>query len=447
MTKIPFPDTIKRSLANGFTFMSDNRIVGINRENTQKSAVLTFPEGKILSELELWRRTMVSATRGDYVLIRPIKDYALGVMDLNKKTIVKVNEQAALDIYNDVLVAELRNGQVGLYRMERNELIGTAELPPSSLTGLYVSSMSPNMDYVVLSSGSRGGVWDIRNGKAVLTLRGFRGAHLSADGFLYADFPKFENAERNIAQLNLANSEIVPGKKLEFPNTKQVGPYVVVTKAAKMESFMRFGSDVIVDIFDTATMKLLWSKHYPKEAPLGWVARRKHTMSLVWDVNDEAVRDEMKLDPVLHKQLSAMKEKQGDYLVKVLDMRDGKELGKLVIETGKGSFRLKDVYTDGDWVLVSDSENRVLLYSLKTGEQKARVFGDYAAIAPNGKLLFIANETGKLNLYDLSNMQSVEEFVFTSPVAMLEFSEDGKKMIVLTSNQTAHIFDISSFLN
>jgi hypothetical protein len=29
-------------------------------------------------------------------------------------------------------------------------------------------------------------------------------------------------------------------------------------------------------------------------------------------------------------------------------------------------------------------------------------------------------------------------------VFLLEFSEDGKKLIVLTSNQTAHVFDTSS---
>lgn len=447
MAKVSFPDTIKTALANGFTFMSDNRMVGINRKNTQKSPLLTFPEGKVISEHELWRKTMVSATRGDYLLIRPIKDYALGVMDLKKKAIVKVNEQAALDIYEDVLVAELRNGQVGLYRMEKNELLSTAELPPSSLAGLYVAAISSSMDHVVLSSASRGGVWDLRNGKAVMALRGFRGGYLSDDGFLYADFPRFENAERNVAKLNLKSGDIVPGSKLEHPNSKQVGPYVVVTKAAKMEAFLEYGHDVIVDVLDATTMKLLWSKPYPKEAPMAWVAHRKHTMCMVWEVTDQAVRDEMNSDPKLNQQLTAMKEKEGDYLVKVLDMRDGKELGKLVIETGKGSFRLEGLYADGDSVLVSDTENRVLLYSLKTGQLKARVFGDVAVISPDGKLLCVANEDGKLNIYDLANMESREQFVFTSSVAMLDFSEDGKQLFVLTSNQTAHVFDISSLLH
>lgn len=447
LTKISFPDVVRRSLANGFTFMSDNRLVGINRENTKKSPVLTFPEGQVLSEMELWRRTMVSATRGDYLLIRPIKDYALGVVDLKKKAIVKVNEQAALDIYDDVLVTELHNGQVGLYRVEKNQLLGTADLPPSGLSRVYVVGISPKLDYLALSSRSRGGVWDLRNGQAVLTLRGFRGGYLSPDGFLYADFPRFENAERNVAKLSLSNGEIVPGSKLEYPNTKQIGPYLVITKAAKKEPYMQFGSNVILEVFDATTMSLLWSKPYPKEAPMAWVAPRRKTISLVWEMTDEAVKDEMKNDPALRKQLASMKDKEGDYLVKVLDMRDGNELGKLLIETGKGSFRLQNVYADGDLVLVSDSENRVLLYSLKTGEQKARVFGSAAAIAPNGKLLCVANENGKLNIYDLATMKTLDQFVFTSSVAMLDFNEEGNKLMVLTSNQTAYVFDISSFLN
>lgn len=453
LTKVSFPDVVKRSLAHGFTFMSDNRMVGINHDNTQKSPLLTFPEGKVLGEYELWRKGMIAATRGDYLIIRPIKDYAAGVLDLNKKAIVKANQRPALDVFDNVLVAEMRNGEVGMYRVDKQELLGTAELPPSSLSGLYVAGISPKMDHVVLSSRSRGGVWDLHDGKAVMTLRGFRGGYLSSDGFLYADFPKFQTAERNVAKLNLTNGEIVPGPKLESPNTRQFGPYVVVVKPAKADPkeeetrVFRYGEDVIVEVFDAATMKPLWSKAYPKEAPRVIVAHRRKTMSLVWDATDDAVKDELKNDPALAKQVGSMKEKRGDYVIKVLDMRDGKELGKLAIETGKGSFRLDKVYADGDWVLVSDSENRVLLYSLKTGELKGRVFGDSAAISPNGKLLCAANEDGKLNIYDIANMENREQLVFTSSVALMEFSEDGTKLFVLTSDQTAHVFDISSVLN
>ena len=443
-TKLSLPDSVKSVIANGFTFMRDDRLVGINRDNTEKSPLMSFPDGKVLGEYALWRRNMVPAAHGDYLIIRPVKNYASGVMDLKTKSIVKLNEKSALDIYDDVIVVEMRNGEVGLYKMEGNKVLATAVLPPSSLSGLVASDISLKNDYVVLSNRSRGGVWDLRTGKAVTALRGFNSGYVSPDGFLYADFPQFQNAERNIAKLNLANGEITPGSKLEYPNTRIIGPYVLRIKSARLNAFLNFDNDVIVDVFDAATMKLLWSRPYPKEAPDAWVDYRQHTASLAWDITDEAARDELKNDPALSQKLASLKDKAGDYFVKVLDMRDGSELGKLVIETGKGAFRLEQVYATRDWVMVADSQNRILLYSLKTGEQKGRIFGDYATVSPDGKLLCVTNESGKLNLYRLADMQSVEQFVFTGSVTLVEFSEDGKKLIVLTSNQTAHVFDISS---
>jgi len=444
LTKVALPDPVKSAIANGFTFMSDDRLVGINRENTQKSPLMTFPDGKVLAEYELWRQNMVPAAHGDYLIIRPVRNYASGVMDLNKKAIVKVNEKSALDVYDDQIVVEMRNGEVGLYKMEGNKVLATADLPPSSLTGLTVNEISPNGDYIILSSKSRGGVWDLHTGKAITYLRGFNGGYVSPDGFLYADFPKFQTAERNVAKLNLANGDIVPGKKLEYPNSHLVGPYIIVIKSAKLNTFLNYNNDVIVEVFEAATMKLLWSKPYPKEAPQAWIDYRQNTASLAWEITEEAARDEIKNDPVLSQKLTRLKEKEGDYLVKVLNMRDGSELGKLVIETGKGSFRLRQVYASGDWVMVADTENRILLYSLKSGELKGRVFGDYATVSPDGKLLCVTNETGKMNLYRLADMQNLEQFVFASSVSVVDFTEDGKRLVVLTSNQTAHVFDISS---
>ena len=93
----------------------------------------------------------------------------------------------------------------------RDRSVGDSGLPPSSLSGLLVAEISPKSDYLILSSRARGGIWDLRTGKAVMSLRGFRGGYVSGDGHLYADFPKYESAERNVAKLNFLTGEIVPG--------------------------------------------------------------------------------------------------------------------------------------------------------------------------------------------------------------------------------------------
>jgi tricorn protease-like protein len=94
-------------------------------------------------------------------------------------------------------------------------------------------------------------------------------------------------------------------------------------------------------------------------------------------------------------------------------------------------------------VIVTDTDNRVLVYSLKTGEQKGRVFGGYATVSEASRLLCVENETGKIVVYDLESMEKRDEFSFSNPISMLRFSDDGQRLFVLTVAQTVYILDVS----
>ncbi|HEX7335126.1 MAG TPA: M48 family metalloprotease [Pyrinomonadaceae bacterium] len=457
MTKVSIPDSIKRFIAGGFTFMGNDRIAAINRENFKKSGILKFPSGEVLTEMELWRPNMTAATRGDYLLIRPIKDYALGVMDLKSKTISKVNERAALDIYEPFFVAEMRNGQVGLYRLDKNEAVATAVVPSNSLGRLRVAEVSPDLKWLALSGRSRGGVWNLSKGEAALTLRNFQGGYVSDDGYFYGDFPKTEEVDRNIAKFNLNNGDAASGPKIEGNTSTQFGQYLFTIKPvkgnenppkdAKEETTFdpkQYRRNVIVEMFDSRTMKSLWSQTFPKEAPRVWLTPVNQTMALVWDVSAEAAKAEISSDPRLTQRLAQMKEKQGDYFLKIIDAENGKEIGKLLIETGKGSFRASSIFAVGDSVLLTDNQNRVLVYSLKTGELKGRVFGGYAAVSQVTKLLCVENERGKLAVYDLESMEKRDELSFPTRISMLRFSHDGRRLFVLSREQTVYVLDVSS---
>jgi hypothetical protein len=165
---------------------------------------------------------------------------------------------------------------------------------------------------------------------------------------------------------------------------------------------------------------------------------------VLWSVSADAAKSEINADAQLTQRLAKMKEKVGDYFLKIVDAQSGKEIGKLLIETGKASFRVSNIFAAGDSVIVTDTQNRVLVYSLKTGEQKGRVFGAYAAVSPASKLLCVENESGKLAVYDLATMEKRDEFIFTRPISMLRFSQDGKRLFVLTVAQTVYILDVSS---
>ncbi len=444
LSKVSLPDSIEELLAGEFAFLGPDRIVGVNALNFRKSALLSFPDGKKLMEFPLGGH-IEGATRGDYVFTRPFKEYAVAVLDLNKSVFSKVSEKGAMDIHGEEMVAELRNGELGLYKVEKSQLVASALLPESRLGRLRVAELSPDMKLLALSGASRGGVWEISTGRAALYLRGFRGAYL-ADGHLYADFPKFQSgdrtAERNVANFNLASGEVAQGPKIEDDGARQAGQYLVRVKPAKEGE--RGGRNVVLEVSDVRTTAPVWSKPYPKEAPRVWAAPQPGTFSLVWDVKDDAAKDEIKSDPKLAAQLSAMKEKEGDYLVEVLDAKDGSRKGSLLIETGKGSFRLAQVFATGDRVLVIDNLNRVLVYSLSAGEQKGRVFGNHAAVSEALSLLCVENESGKLSFYDLNTMEKRDELVFSNPVSVAGFGDGGRKLVVLTANQTVYVIDAAA---
>jgi len=118
------------------------------------------------------------------------------------------------------------------------------------------------------------------------------------------------------------------------------------------------------------------------------------------------------------------------------------ELVILLLETGKGSFYIAAGFSEADWLVLRDSENRVLTYSIKDGTLKNRFFGSYAAISPTKNQIVVENYPGELTFYDLASGDPQTRLTFPGKTAFLRFSLDGKKLFVLNSEQTAYLFDV-----
>jgi hypothetical protein len=119
----------------------------------------------------------------------------------------------------------------------------------------------------------------------------------------------------------------------------------------------------------------------------------------------------------------------------VLDSLTGNFVSAFLVRTGKGAFRLQTADSLGDWLVMSDNSNRVLLYSISSGELKARFFGS--------ELLSVVSNPGELAIYDLRTLKRRDQFDFPRYLSMDAFSGDGKKLLVLTDDQTAYILDMT----
>lgn len=435
-------NNLKKLISGGFTFFGPDRLIGIDRDDVRKSALVSFPAGEVIEQISLPTTKIAAPTRGNFLLLSPVPKFPLGVLNLATKTIFKASKQPTLDIYDEVFVAERSNGEVGLYGVEKNDLRGKVLLPRNLLGPLRAAAVAPDLSWLALSERTRGAVWNVDSGERLFLVRGFSGGYFDQNGALFADFPKFEADERGVGRLDPQRREAAQGPKIQEAGARQYGPFILSLAPAKKDG--GYEADVLLEMRAIHNLELLWSRAFTKEAPLLWVDPLAETMVLAWAVSTAAAKSEIKNDVELNKKVSQMKEKEGDYLLQIVNARSGKALGQLLIETGKGSFRISDVLAFEDWVVISDTQNRVLVYSLRTGEEKGKVFGRRAAINPTSNLLCVENESGNLTIYDLTSLAKRDEFTFPHAVALTRFSADGRKLLVVTADQTAYILDVSS---
>ncbi|MBC7911681.1 MAG: hypothetical protein H7Y30_14340 [Pyrinomonadaceae bacterium] len=445
--QVSLGSSLKHLLAGGFTFINSSRIVGRHPTDSGQSALAAFPSGEVVKPLSLEKGKLNAPGRGEYVLFHPRERSASGfvsaVLNLKDGNIFKASKKLAIDIYDDVFVAEQASGELGLYGAEKNDLRAKASLPGNSLGDIYAVALSPDFKWLAVSGKSRGAVWDLSAGERIFHVRGFRGAHYAEDGAFYVDFPPQGTTARMIGILQPQRREAVSGAEIESgegTRARQHGQYLFVSSPGVKESGLE--PQVSLAAKDVRTMKTLWSKTFTKNLPTSWADARGEMMVLLWPLSSEALKERAKKDLALSKRLSAVKEKDGSYLLEMLDAQTGQQRGTLVLEMGMNPFFVWEAFATGDRAVIVDW-NRVLVYSLATGAQQGEVSGNGATVSKTNGLLCVRSASSQLTIYDLATMQKRNQLSFPNTVSLARFSDDGTRLFVLTTNHTVYVLDVS----
>ncbi len=253
---IALKDPIKKLIAGNFAFTAPDRLIAYNGEDPKKSALIALPNCEVVEQLPMFPGKLTAATRGKFMLVRPMQQYPVGVMDIAKGTVSKINKTAAIDLYDQFLVSERLTGELGLYNAEKNELQAAVQLPSNQLGRLRTMAVSPDFKWLTVSERTRGAAWDTSTGKRLFLMRGFRGSHISQDGTLMIDLPPFEKLARQLAQTNL-NQPTGSGSAQEIKETRarQYGQFLLLTKPAKKDG--PYSEDVILEMQEARTLKSL----------------------------------------------------------------------------------------------------------------------------------------------------------------------------------------------
>ncbi|MGB0034875.1 MAG: WD40 repeat domain-containing protein, partial [Candidatus Acidiferrales bacterium] len=445
-TKLPLPSGVRNFLQIEFTFLGPDRLAGVGWGRGDKSGVVKFPGGELLNTITLGSQELTGAEHGDYLMLKPIQDHPLGVLDIRTNKIVGVNEKTAQDIYDSTMATESISGRVGLYALDTNKPLAFADLPIGPLGNLRAASVSKSLTWLAVSGTSRGAIWDLSKGQRVFNLRGFRGAYFGDDGSVYADFPKFKSAKRSIGRMDLLTTQASGGPALdESSSVIQRGPFLISLKPEKSGAFGDKENPTL-EVRDVRTGASLWIRAMRGASPRIWADVPEGTLVLGWPLSSPEAREEIKKDAAVAQRVAPVKSSDENYFLQVVNAQDGHVLGSIAVDTSKGAFRLNRAIAAGDRIVAFDSANRVLVYSLLAGTEAGRLFGGNAVATSATSLLAVENEPGKLAIYDLKTLAKRDDFVFSSRVAMMQFNEVGTKLFVLTAAQEAYVLDMSTSL-
>jgi len=359
----------------------------------------------------------------------------------------------------------LGSGEVGLFGQSASP-IAKIGLPRGHFGRLRAAEFSDDLNWLAASTRSRSSVWNLSGGTRMYNLKGFRGACFSNDGNLYVDFPKQGTTERAIVRASLQQNGMTLAVKVDPGRAWQECEYLINLKPKgdnrdlqkdketadedkrdyRFEGSLISWGDVLwfedtnktLEVRDVQTGTLRWSKTFSKVVPAIYTDASAGVAAFRWRLGADGAKAEAKDLPNVWKPASGGREY--DYLVEMVELGTGKFKSAVIVDTADGAFTIKRHLATSDWLVLYDSFERTLVYSLKSGKCVGKFFGRPRNISPTGTLV-VQHSPGRLAIYDLGSMEKTHALVFSFPVADTHFTRDGKKLILLTNNQVVYIVD------
>ena len=451
---------LKKFSHGAFIFLDDHRILTSSLQKVDDAGIFSFPQGKRVANFSVPARTIQPTANPRYVLVKPLMNAMIGVFDLETAQVVAGINRRDISLWDNFMVSEAASGKITVseYALDQSTktlqstVIKTLDLPVGTLDELAAAEVSDNFQWLAVSSKSRGAMWNVGSGERKVHVRGFRGAIVANDGGAIGDFPSLEPVKHNLVLIKGQSGSLDKFQELPDRGAQQYGRFLLTRESLatakggnnedsgdtrSLTENVRF---TIKNIFDN---KVVFTRDFVKEAPKNFLDAFSGRLILYWTLGSEVGKARLKEDPALAAKAKALGNKDDDYLIEVIDCFQGKTIGTVLLETGKGSFTIQEGLSDSDWLVLTDDNNRVLAFSLADGELRYRFFGSNAAINPAKSQIVVENYPGELTFYDLVTGDSVSHLTFKEGAAFVRYSLDGGKLFVLSRDQTAYAIDVT----
>lgn len=429
---------VKDLMSGEFTFDGPDRIVGYNIFAPRNSGSARFPSGPASTRIEFYQQALSAPTRADAVLVQPAGNFAMGLIDLKTGKGLLGTQMTALDVYENVYARPRPDGSIGIYDLNTRQELAATTFPKQWIGQVPAAQVSSDLKWFAASGTARGAVWNLATGDRIFHVRGFGTCEFSSQDNLYVSFSHYLKEKRSIGVLNPFNNTIRQGAKLDDDvQTAQLGMYLLYVRREKQ----KWNGPLVLEVHDVATNATLWVKRYFRVSPQVSISPDSDEMTLVLPFDSADAKEEEKQNKSLLAESSKISSKDTARLIQVVNAQDGKLRAEFAVDTGKGSFSIRQALPAGKWVVVVDNENRALIYSLD-GKLVGRLFGARPTVSSSGGAIALESQTGTLAIYDLATLVKREELTFGVPLAFYQLVDHGSRLFAVSENQTAYLLSL-----
>lgn len=412
--------------------------LGEIKDNMYVLRVLTFPGGQVVKESKIGAQGFTGSSKEDSLIVWPLKDYAVGIYDLDTGKITAGSKLSAIDAYGPYTLTEDGGGGFALFHegeaKPRRIAVDVGPLPP-----LNRGTFSRDGKFLAISLKNRAALWNLETGKQMMLMRPFQSAWMDEDDNLIGQFPKYvslDPKELKIGTTPLHSTELA---KLEDDTWQYHQLEMHLKPMGKGHSTSRHAT---LEVKKMEGQTVAWTRDFNAETPACWPAE-DNRLVLAWDLSNEAVKGEVGAHPELQKELDALKDRKKGLLLETVTPETGAALEQVIVpeaDLTKGWFDVRRAMVSGDVVLAHGEHENTAIYRIKDGSKVGEFFG--RAVATDSALHLIAavNRENEILLVDEETGKELKRFTLSSPVrlARIVTGNGGKALVVLTADQVVH---------
>jgi hypothetical protein len=437
-----------KSLHERIAFLGPDQLFAVGEFKTNgilEAKILKFPSGEVIKESEFAGQQVESVAKGHNLILRPLKDYAVGIYDPFEGKVLSASKLGAIDTWDSTMALEDPTGGVAFTQIG-SESATMLPLQLGSLPPLRAAAFSADGKYLAVSMKNRAEIWSVDSGKQVRLVRPFRSVWIDGSDRIFGQFPKFLNRDSEAMQLTLEPFEAKSLAKLEDEDRQYHDLQYRLKPMGKGK-----GKDIhehaTLEFKKMETQTVAWSRDYPHEAPVCWPAD-DNRLVLAWDLSNETAKAEIKRYSNLQREFDALKNKRKGLLLETVAPETGAPLQQVIVPevdlTG-GWNDERHATVSGSFVLAQGEHGNTAIYRLEDGIKVGEFFG--SPLNSDSVLGIIAaiNREQEVLLVDERTGRELQRLTFDSPVRLARIVNGKDKMLmVLTADQVVHRIPLSN---